>query len=161
MSEPNVVEFPIPGISEEHAQRIMTEARRLAGLAPGEWKIWIAGSAERLAVERDKLEAIVLATLKDQEKKEREGKAEARRIEQRAEKTQRQERQQDRERDREQRRIDKEAERQEKEEHERIEKEEREAERRAKERAKELTELLKLPVARHEQELATPVKKAR
>jgi len=152
-TERNVVEFPIPGISEEHAQRIMMEARRLAGLAPGEWRLWFAGSAERLGIERDKLEVIVLATLKDQEKKARESKAEERRIEQRAEKTQRQERQQDRDREREQQRADREAARQEREERERIEKEEREAERRAKERAKELTELLKLPVARHEGEL--------
>ena len=158
-AEPNVVEFPIPGISEEHAARIMAEARRLAGLAPGEWNLWVAGSAERLAIERDKLEVIVLATLKDQEKKARESKAEERRIEQRAEKTQRQERQQDRERDREQRRVDKEAERQEKEERERIEKEQEEIERKLKERTKALVEVIKLPIGRHEQELERLSKK--
>ena len=33
---------------EEKARRIMAEATRLAALSPGEWKIWIDGSAERL-----------------------------------------------------------------------------------------------------------------
>jgi putative DNA primase/helicase len=132
----------------------MAEATRLAGLSPGEWKIWIDGSAERLEIARDKLEAVVLEILKDREKKTREAKSETRRSEQRAERSRREERQQDRqqerEQEREQRRIEKEAERQQERERRRIEKE---VERKSKEKAKAFGNLQKLPVARHEKEL--------
>ena len=67
--ERNVLEFPVAGLNEETASRVMAEARRLAGLAPGEWKIWIVGSAERLGIAPDILESVVIATLKDLEKK--------------------------------------------------------------------------------------------
>ena len=104
----DVVGFPKPEITdEENAQRIMAEATRLAGLSPGEWKLWIAGSAERLGITRETLEAVVVEVLKDREKKQREDKAEARRIEQRAAKTKKEGDQQERE----QRRVEKEAER--------------------------------------------------
>jgi putative DNA primase/helicase len=132
----------------------MAVAARLAGLSPGEWKIWIDGSAERLEIARDKLEAVVLEILKDREKKTREAKSETRRSEQRAERSRREERQQDRqqerEQEREQRRIEKEAERQQERERRRIEKE---VERKSKEKAKAFGNLQKLPVARHEKEL--------
>jgi hypothetical protein len=70
-----VVNFPASKeISEEEsARRIMAEATRLAGLAPGEWKIWIDGSAERLGIVRDKLEAVVVEIIKANQKSKREG----------------------------------------------------------------------------------------
>jgi hypothetical protein len=143
----DVVGFPKPEITdEENAQRIMAEATRLAGLSPGEWKLWIAGSAERLGITRETLEAVVVEVLKDREKKQREDKAEARRIEQRAAKTKKEGDQQERE----QRRVEKEAERKAERERQRIEKE---LERKEKERAKALNNLLKLPVAQHEKGL--------
>ena len=145
----NIVDFPKSG-EEEKAQRVMAEAKRLAGLSPGEWKIWINSSAERLDITRDTLEAVVIEVFKDCEKKQREDKAEVRRIEQRAEKTKKEDRQQEREQEREQRRVEKEAARQAELEQQRIEKE---LERKAKERAKAFDMLLKLPVAQHEQEL--------
>jgi hypothetical protein len=70
----------------EKSRRVMTEALRLANLAPGEWRIWLDGSAERLRISRAELEAVVLDILKANAKKAREKVAEDRRIEQRAEK---------------------------------------------------------------------------
>jgi putative DNA primase/helicase len=148
----NIVGFPKTEevAEEEKARRIMAEATRLAGLSPGEWKIWIGGSAERLGITRDTLEAVVIAVFKDREKKQREDKAEARRIEQRAEKTKKEGRQEERQQEREQQRIEKEAARQAEQEQRRLEKEQ---ERKEKERAKALNNLLKLPVAQHEKGL--------
>jgi hypothetical protein len=130
-----VVDFPASKESsdEESARRIMAEATRLAGLAPGEWKIWIDGSAERLGIVRDKLEAVVLEIIKANEKNKREGQAEARRIEQRAEKTRKEA---DGKREREQQRID------------------RDAVRKSKEKAKGFAVIIKLPVDQHEAKLA-------
>ena len=72
---------------EEKARRIMAEATRLAGLSPGEWKIWIDGSAERLEITRNRLEAVVREIIDDREKRQREKKADERRSEQRAERS--------------------------------------------------------------------------
>ena len=41
---------------EEQGRRVMAEATRLTNLSPGEWKLWIGKSAERLAVSRADLE---------------------------------------------------------------------------------------------------------
>jgi putative DNA primase/helicase len=130
-----VVDFPASKETsqEEGARRIMAEATRLAGLAPGEWKIWIDGSAERLGIVRDKLEAVVVEIIKANQKSKREGQAEARRIEQRAEKSRKEA---DRKREREQQRID------------------RDAERKSKEKAKAFAAIIRLPVDQHEAELA-------
>jgi hypothetical protein len=147
----DVVDFPKPEITdEEKARRVMAEATRLAGLSPGEWKLWIDGSAERLGITRETLEAVIVEVLKDREKKTREDKAETRRIEQRAEKTKKEDRQQERQQEREQQRAEKEAARQAEQEQRRLEKE---LERKEKERAKAFDTILKLPVAQHEQEL--------
>ena len=73
----------------EKNRQVMREATRLAGLTPGEWRLWIDRSAEELDVPRATLEELVLEAVKDREKKERESKAKARRIEQRAERTRR------------------------------------------------------------------------
>jgi hypothetical protein len=83
-TENKIVDFPKPEAleitDEEKARRIMAEATRLAGLSPGEYKIWIDGSGARLDITRDMLESVVLEILKDRDKKEREDKAETRRI---------------------------------------------------------------------------------
>ena len=46
-----VLDFPRAEVTtEESARRVMVEATRLAGLAPGEWRLWVGRSAERLRV---------------------------------------------------------------------------------------------------------------
>jgi hypothetical protein len=54
--------------SEENARRVMVEATRLASLAPGEWRLWIDRSAERLGIPRPTLEDLIAAIIKDSEK---------------------------------------------------------------------------------------------
>ena len=52
-SDEKVLDFPrVEGTSEENARRVMVEATRLARLAPGEWRLWIDRSAERLRIPR-------------------------------------------------------------------------------------------------------------
>src|SRR5438477_10872998 len=82
-SDENVFNFPAELASEEKARRAMAEAKRLASLAPGEWRLWIDRAAERLGVSRATLEGLVSAIIKDSERKAREGKTEARRQEER------------------------------------------------------------------------------
>jgi hypothetical protein len=79
-----VVDFPAAKeiTEDERNRRIMVEATRLANLAPGEWRLWIDGRAERLSIPQDKLEAAVTDIIKSKEK----NAAEERRVEQRAEK---------------------------------------------------------------------------
>ena len=79
-SDEKVLDFPKAGItSEEKARRAMAEAKRLASLTPGEWRLWIDRTAERLGVPRATLEGLISAIIKDSERKAREDKAEARR----------------------------------------------------------------------------------
>ena len=83
-SDEKVLDFPKAEItSEEKARRAMAEAKRLASLAPGEWRLWIDRAAERLGVPRATLEGLISAIIKDSERKAREDKAEARRQEER------------------------------------------------------------------------------
>ena len=83
-SDEKVFDFPKAEItSEEKARRAMAEAKRLASLAPGEWRLWIDRAAERLGVPRATLEGLISAIIKDSERKAREDKAEARRQEER------------------------------------------------------------------------------
>src|SRR4029077_14395762 len=104
-SDESVLDFPKAEItSEEKARRAMAEAKRLASLAPGEWRLWIDRAAERLGVPRAPLEGLISAIIKDSERKAREDKAEAGRQEERV-------RREQRERKREQQGIDKKAER--------------------------------------------------
>jgi hypothetical protein len=42
----------------------MVEATRLASLAPGEWRLWIDRSAERLGILRATLEDLIAAIIK-------------------------------------------------------------------------------------------------
>ena len=79
-SDEKVFDFPKAEItSEEKVRRAMAEAKRLASLAPGEWRLWIDRAAERLGVPRATLEGLISAIIKDSERKAREDKAEARR----------------------------------------------------------------------------------
>ena len=81
-SDEKVLDFPrVEVTSEENARRVMVEARRLARLAPGEWRLWIDRSAERLRIPRAILEDVIAAIIKDSEKKARDAETEARRHE--------------------------------------------------------------------------------
>ena len=126
----NVVDFPAGKEIEirdaEKTRHVMTEAMRLANLTPGEWRLWIDGSAERLGISRGDLEGLIKELLKDREKKDRAARAEVLRIEQRAE----------RQREREQGRVEK------------------DAARKDKEKRKAFSSIIKLPSAQHEAQLA-------
>jgi hypothetical protein len=81
-SNEKVLDFPrVEGTSEENARRVMVEATRLASLAPGEWRLWIDRSAERLRIPRATLEDVIAAIIKDSEKKARDAETAARRNE--------------------------------------------------------------------------------
>src|SRR5258705_3599898 len=111
----------------------MAEAMRLASIAPGEWRLWIDRTAERLGVPRATLEGLISAIIKDSERKARDDKAEARRQEERVRREQEREQ---REQRREQERVD------------------REAEHKRKEREKAFGSLINLPSEQHEARLA-------
>ena len=69
-SDEKVLDFPrVEVTSEENAGRVMVEATRLASLAPGEWRLWIDRSAERLRLPRATLQGLIAAIIKDSEKK--------------------------------------------------------------------------------------------
>jgi hypothetical protein len=52
-SNEKVRDFPSVEVTpEESARRAMVEATRLASLAPGEWRLWVDRSAERLRIPR-------------------------------------------------------------------------------------------------------------
>ena len=130
-SEEKVFDFPKAEItSAEKVRRAMAEAKRLASLAPGEWRLWIDRAAERLGVPRATLEGLISAS----ERKAREDKAEARRQEERV-------RREQRERKREQQGIDK------------------KAERKSKEKQKAFERLISLPSEQHETRLAELAKR--
>ena len=138
-SDEKVLDFPKAEItSEEKARRAMAEAKRLASLAPGEWRLWIERAAERLGVPRATLEGLISAIIKDSERKAREDKAEARRQEERVRREQEREQ---RERKREQQGIDK------------------KAERKSKEKQKAFERLISLPSEQHETRLAELAKR--
>ena len=81
-SDEKVLDFPrVEVTSEERARRVMVEATRLARLAPGEWRLWIDRSAERLRIPRAILEDVIAAIIKDSEKKARDAETAARRHE--------------------------------------------------------------------------------
>jgi hypothetical protein len=63
-SDEKVLDFPrVEVTSEENARRVMVEATRLASLAPGEWRLWIDRSAERLGILRATLEDLIAAII--------------------------------------------------------------------------------------------------
>jgi hypothetical protein len=128
-----VLDFPTVEVSpEENATRVTVEATRLASLAPGEWRLWIDRSAERLRIPPATLQGLIVAIIKDNERKARQDKAEARRQEER---TRREQEREQRERKRKQERIDK------------------TAERNRKEKEKAFERLISLPSEQHEARL--------
>jgi hypothetical protein len=129
----NVVDF-----EQTISAKVMAEATRLAGLAPGEWQIWIGKRAQEIGVERSILEKVTKEVLKDREKKQHAKQAEARRQDQRAE---RQRNADERKRERDQQQILKDAERKE------------------KEKTKALADIAKLPAAQHEAKLGELAKR--
>ena len=59
-NDEKVLDFPrVEVTSEENVRRVMVEATRLASLAPGEWRLWIDRSAERLGISQDLIAAII------------------------------------------------------------------------------------------------------
>jgi hypothetical protein len=122
-----LVGFPLPSAltleraqpdPEEAVRRQRVEAERLSRLAPGEWQLWIDGSAERLGVARATLEASVKSIIAQRDKQLRMERADALGADERERrriakaKTEAQ-----REQDRRERRIDKESEQKLKEKH--------------------------------------------
>src|SRR6516225_4145698 len=83
----NVVQFqPHEQPSEEERnRRVLAEADRLAGLAPGEGLFWCPSSAERLGVAPDQLTALVKDKIAAREKAAAEKLAQDKLGEQRAE----------------------------------------------------------------------------
>ena len=69
-SDEKVLDFPRVEVTpEENARRVTVEATRLASLAPGEWRLWINRSAERLRIPRATLQGLIVAIIKNSEKK--------------------------------------------------------------------------------------------
>ena len=134
-SDEKVLDFPrVEVTQEENARRVTVEATRLASLAPGEWRLWIDRSAERLRVPRATLQGLIVAIIKDSEKKARDAETAARRQELAVRREQ--ERKQH-----EQDRID------------------RRAERKSKEKQKAFERLISLPSEQHETRLAELAKR--
>src|SRR6516162_4528178 len=81
-SDEKVLDFSRVEVTpEESARRVMVEATRLAGLAPGEWRLWIDRSAERLRIPRATLQDLIVAIIKNSEKTVRDAETAARRQE--------------------------------------------------------------------------------
>jgi hypothetical protein len=81
-SDEKVLDFPRVEVTpEENARRVTVEATRLASLAPGEWRLWIDHSADRLRIPRATLQGLIVAIIKDSEKKARDAETAARRQE--------------------------------------------------------------------------------
>ena len=134
-SDEKVLDFPrIEVTPEENARRVTVEAARLASLAPGEWRLWIDRSAERLRIPRATLQGLIVAIIKDSEKKARDAETAARRQELAVRREQAR-------KQREQERIDK------------------KAERNRKEKEKAFERLISLPSEQHETRLAELAKR--
>jgi hypothetical protein len=153
--------LPFPQTDEEHNRRIMNEVERLAGLSPGEWKLWAPKRAGELGIELKLLADLVEARLKANTQKERKALAEARLGEERAKRlrSERRDHQHDDEAKSKAalaagRKAEKEAARQQKAAEKEAARQQKEAERKAKEKHKGFVNLLKLPVDRHDNELS-------
>jgi hypothetical protein len=152
-----VVQFP--HADEERNRRIMAEATRLANLAPGEWTIWYQGKAEQFGIESNVLAELVQAQIKDRDRKAAEKLKQDVLQEKRAERLRKTERDQQRERHIDDAVKSKAEREREKEEEKEAERQRKEAERRAKEKRKSFGNMLKLPVDRHDGELAKLAKR--
>jgi len=85
--DPKTLEYPnAEGSPEERARRLRGEVDRLASLPVVEWMFYLEGVAEKYGVSRADLKAMVEATIRANEKKAREDKAEDRQRIQRVEK---------------------------------------------------------------------------
>jgi putative DNA primase/helicase len=152
-----------PITEEERVRRLGVEVERMAGLPPFEWQFYLEETASKHCLESAKLKQMIEATIRANEKKERESKADDRRekrqVEQKQEHNDRRARQ-EQERDdklarQEQERDRKETERARKEDA-RI-KQEQEA--RQKKRDAEFAEIAKLPKLTHEARLKEAAKR--
>jgi hypothetical protein len=132
---------------------VIAEARRLAGLAEVDWKYQVGhGSAERLGIEPKELEQYVKAAINDRKKAAQELERGADKQRQAAEDAEEEKR-----KDEERKRIA--AERAKRAEQKKRDDERREAARKAKEKQKTFANITRLPVARHEKELARLAKR--
>jgi hypothetical protein len=135
-----VVEFPQPEIApEERARRLRVEVERLASFSASEWLYYVecTGVAEKHGVSGDVLKKMIAATIKANEKRARDDKAENHHSEQRAEKAQTKARPEEERARREQARADK------------------EAARKQKEKDRTFAAIIKLPKSEHEAKLKT------
>ena len=130
----NVVQFPCT--DEELKRRIMVEATRLAGLAPGEWKLWFEGKAKDLSIEPNVFAELIEAQVKDRDQKAREALTKERLEEDRAKRL----RLNERDRQREQQRI------------------EDTAKRKVEEKSDAFADIIKLPSDQHEAKLTALAK---
>jgi hypothetical protein len=139
VEEHSVFKLPTAIDEEERARRVMRAATDYArpDRPAGEWRLWYKRKAEELGVPPEQLEDLILALIKDHEKKAAATLAEQRLAEQRAERL----RKTDKEQDRKQERI------------------EDVAVRKAKIKAKAFADLLKLPAEQHEDMLVELAKK--
>lgn len=80
----NIIPMPVEDLEGEHNRRIMNEVKRLAALAPGEWKLWAPKRAGELGIELGLLTELIEAQLKDNAEKDRKTQTEARLMEDRA-----------------------------------------------------------------------------
>ena len=144
---------PAKHIEAEHKTRVIAEARRLAGLAEIDWKYQVGhGSAERLGIEPRELEQYIKAAINDRKKTAQELERGADKQRQAAEDAEEKER-----KDEERNRVA--AERAKRAEQKKRDDELREAASKAKEKRKTFANITRLPVARHEKELARLAKR--
>ena len=138
----------------EKCKRIMEEVNRLAGLAPGEWRIWIDASAERFHISRETLETLIDDTITANEKAAKEKAVADRRSSQMADRAQKAEdKKKERNEAKKQTAAEAKAEREQRE-------VEKEAERKTKDKQKCFANMLKLPVDRHADEIAKLAKRS-
>ena len=145
----DTVEFPMAQVSpEERARRLKVEVDRLAKLPEVEWRYYLfdRGLSEKYGLSSADMKTMVEATIRANEKKAREDKAEDRRRIRRVEKekatAQREQAREQAKQKREQERADK------------------EADRKRKERKKAFEEIAKLPTLAHETRLAELAKRS-
>jgi putative DNA primase/helicase len=145
--DPKTLEYPNAELSpEQRARRLKVEVDRLASLPVVEWMFYLEGVAEKYGVWRADLKAMVEATIRANEKKAREDKAEDRQRIQRVEK----------DKVRAKRELKREQARQKREQ----ERADKEAERKRKECEKAFEEIAKLPRLAHEARLAELAKRS-
>jgi hypothetical protein len=141
MDDKKVIDFPIPELTpEERARRLRVEVERLAGLPEFEWLLYRNEQAEKYGIPPAVLEKMVRATIRANDKKAREDKAENRRSEKKESASRREEERQQRAQQRERERAEK--------------ADAKEQERKSKERTKALEAIAKLPRLAHEARLA-------